>query len=180
MCWKMTILDWKRTSLKERAFWSWISKPCLSYLLHFTYLFFSWDTHWTWVKSSTGITGAVSVPIMPEGEFDANHTYILLPAPNTSPFDDMKHRLTKEVGVFLDCDSKTIAWLVNPEEDHCHVLRWPDAPLNIATFTKVYISLGSGEGMVQGTRKFLSFEYPAIKYLQGFNNWKQGFSLLLC
>lgn len=61
--------------------------------------------------------------IMPAGEFDANHTYILLPAPNASPFDDMKCRLTKEVGVFLDCDSKTIAWLVNPEEDHCHVLR---------------------------------------------------------
>lgn len=34
-----------------------------------------------------------------------------------------KRRLTKEVGVFLDCDSKSVAWLVDPEEDHRHVLR---------------------------------------------------------
>ena len=105
------------------------------------------------------------------------NTFILLPAPNASPFDSIKHRLTKEVGSFLDCDGKSFAWLVNPEEDHCHVLWWLDAPLNTATFTEVYISLGSGKGMVQGTGKFLSFEYPTIKYLQAFNNWKQGFFL---
>lgn len=29
----------------------------------------------------------------------------------------------KEVGVFLDCDGKSISRLMNPEEDHCHILR---------------------------------------------------------
>lgn len=29
----------------------------------------------------------------------------------------------EEVGTLLDCDRKPIAWLVNPEEDHCHILR---------------------------------------------------------
>lgn len=114
-----------------------------------------------------------------------NHSYKIHCKPTHSscfqpqiqaPFAGMKCGLTEEVAVLLDCDSKSVACLLNPEEDHCHVLWWSDAPLNIPTFTEVYISLRSGERMVQWTGKFLSLEYPSIKHLQRFNNIEQGFA----
>lgn len=170
MCWNMTILDWEGSYLKEPygvAYWS------LCHLL--SSFFFLWTR--TEPESSlqacrcSWLCWPYCSHVSAENPVQSN-TFFLLRAPNSSPFGGMKCRLTEEISVFLDCDSKSIAWLLNPEEDHCHVLWWPDAPLNIPTFTEVYVSLRSSEGMVQGTGKFLPLEYPSIKHLQRFNNLK--------
>ena len=73
--------------------------------------------------------------------------------------------LTEEVRLCLHGYCESISWLMDPEEDHGHILGWSDGPSAQTTLTEIYIPLCRGERVILGTGEFLPLENPTIKYL---------------
>lgn len=72
----------------------------------------------------------------------------------------------EEVRLCLHRYCESVSWLMDPEEDHGHVLGGSDAPSAQTTVTEIYVPLSGGEGVILGTGEFLPLENPTIKYLQ--------------
>lgn len=78
--------------------------------------------------------------------------------------------LTKRVDEFAECYCEAASWLVESEEQHGDILRWPCDWSRRSGFAVIGIALVERKKMVLCAGKLLALHNPAIKYLEEKNS----------
>lgn len=74
--------------------------------------------------------------------------------------------LTERVDEFAECYCEAASWLMESEEQHGDILRWPCDWSRHSGFAVIRITLVQRKKMVLCAGKLLALHNPAIKYLQ--------------